>query len=158
MLRSERMMRKGLLGLAALLTVTGCTAETRVKATPLRDQSASQIEADRARCEEWAKRTASVTVGYAACMISAGYEATPGVRSTSQRVRMARPPTTNDPIRVLIDFLDCDSQARREAESGLGTVGKAIRDYIGWSLADSEKRRQVFVDCLKPRGYDIGKS
>ena len=64
-------MRKGLLGLAALLTVTGCTAETRVKATPLRDQSASQIEADRARCEEWAKRTASVTVGYAACMISA---------------------------------------------------------------------------------------
>jgi hypothetical protein len=155
-LRSERML-KGLIGLAALLALTGCSAAARVKATPLRGQSASQIEADRARCNEWAKTTAVVTAGYAACMVSAGYEAPPGVRSTSQSVRLARPPTTNDPIGILVDFLDCDRQAQREAESGLGTVGLAIRDYLGWS-ANADKRRQFYVDCLKPRGYDIGKS
>jgi len=91
-------------------------------------------------------------------MISAGYEAPPGVRSTSQSVRLARTPTANDPIGILIDFLECDREAQREAERGLGTVGKAIRDYIGWSLANADKRRQFFVGCLKPRGYDIGKS
>jgi len=151
-------MLKALLGLATLLTLTSCTAAARVTVTPLRDQSASQIEADRARCDEWAKKTADVAVGYAACMISAGYEAPPGVRSTSRRVRLARTPTTSDPIRVLIDFLECDSQAQREAESGLGMVGKAVRDNLGWSWGSVTKRRQVFVDCLKPRGYDIEKS
>jgi len=154
-LRSEPMTKR-LLGLAALLALMGCSTAT-VKVTPLRDQSASQIEADRARCNEWAKKTAVVTAGYAACMISAGYEAPPGVRSTSLRVRLARKPTANDPIGILIDFLECDREAQREAESGLGTVGKAVRDYVGWS-ANADKRRQVFVDCLKPRGYDIGKS
>jgi hypothetical protein len=155
-LRSEP-MRKWLLGLTALLALTGCSAAATVQVTPLRDQSASQIEADRERCNEWAKKTAVVAAGYAACMISAGYEAPPGVRSTSQRVRLARKPTANDPVGILIEFLECDREAQREAESGLGTVGKAIRDYVGWS-ANADKRRQVFVDCLKPRGYDIGKS
>jgi hypothetical protein len=155
-LRSEP-MTKWRLGLTALLALTGCSAAATVKVTPLRDQSASQIEADRARCNEWAKGTAVVTAGYAACMTLAGYEAPPGVRSTSQRVRLARKPTANDPIGILIDFLECDREAQREAESQLGTVGKAIRDYVGWS-ANADKRRQVFVDCLKPRGYDIGKS
>ncbi len=108
--------------------------------TPLRDQSASQIEADRARCNEWAKGTAVVSAGYAACMISAGYEAPPGVRSTSQSVRLARAPTPNDPIGILIDFLECDREAQREAESELGTVGKAIRDYVGWA-ANADKRQ-----------------
>lgn len=149
-------MTKGLIGLAALLIMTGCGAAARVKATPLRDQSASQIEADRARCDKWAKRTAVVTVGYAACMIAAGYEATPDVRSTSQRVRLPRTPTTSDPTRVLIDLLDCDGLAQREAERGLGTIGKAIRDTVGWSWGGTaDKRRQAFVACLKPRGYDI---
>ena len=156
MLRSEP-MTKGLLGLAALLALSGCSAAATVKVTPLRDQSASQIEADRARCNEWAKATAVVTAGYAACMISAGYEAPPGVRSTSQSVRLVRTPTANDPVGTLIDFLECDREAQREAESGLGTVGKAIRDFVGWT-ANADKRRQVFVDCLKPRGYNIGKS
>ena len=149
-------MTKWLLVLAALLALTSCSAAARV--TPLRDQSASQIEADRAKCNEWAKKTAVVTAGYAACMITAGYEAPPGVPSTSERVRLARKPTPNDPIVILIDFLDCDSEAKREAESGFGTVRKALRDYAGWSLADADKRRQVFVGCLKPRGFDIGTS
>jgi hypothetical protein len=155
-LRSEPMTKR-LLGLAALLALSGCSAAATVKVTPLRDQSASQIKADRARCNEWAKGTAVVTAGDAACMISAGYEAPPGVRSTSQRVRLVRTPTANDPTGTLIDFLECDREAQREAESGLGTVGKAIRDYVGWS-ANADKRRQFFVGCLKPRGYDIGKS
>jgi hypothetical protein len=157
MLRSEP-MTKGLLGLATLLTLMGCSAAARVEVTPLRDQSASQLEADRAKCNEWAKKTAVVTAGYAACMISAGYEAPPGVPSTSERVRLARKPTPNDPIVILVDFLDCDSEAKRQAESGFGTVRKAIRDYIGWSLVNADKRRQSFIGCLPPRGYDIGKS
>jgi hypothetical protein len=149
-------MMKRLLGLVALLALMGCRLLTpAVEVTPLRDQSASQIEADRARCNEWAKKTAVVTAGYAACMITAGYEAPPGVRSASDRVRLARTPTQNDPIVVLTDTLDCDTEAQREAESEFGTVRKAIRDYFGWSLASSDRRRQVFVGCLKPRGYEI---
>src|SRR5258706_15039960 len=144
-------MIKGLLGLAALLALTGCSAAAGV--TPLRDQSASQIEADRAKCNEWAKKTAVATAGYAACMIAAGYEAPPGVRSTSERVRLARKPTPNEPILILIDLLDCDREAKREAESGFGMVRKAIREYVGWSLADADQRRQGFVGCLKPRGF-----
>lgn len=146
---------KGLLGLAALLALMGCSLAPAVEVTPLRDQSASQIEADRAQCNEWAKKTAVVTAGYAACMITAGYEAPPGVRSASDRVGLARKPTQNDPIIVLIDILDCDTEGKREAESGFGAVRKAIRDYFGWSLASADKRRQVFVACLKPRGYEI---
>ena len=151
-------MTNGLLGLAALLALTGCSAAARVEVMPLRNQDASQIEADRARCNEWAKKTAVVTAGYAACMITAGYEAPPGVRSTSDRVRLARKPTPNDPIIAMIDFLECDSEAKREAESQFGAVRKALRDYVGWSLANADTRRQVFVGCLKPRGYDIGTS
>src|SRR2546428_11868542 len=112
------------LGLATLLALTSCTAAARVTVTPLRDQSASQIEADRARCDEWAKKTADVAVGYAACMISAGYEAPPGVRSTSQRVRLSRTPSTRDPLRGLIGFLACYRQAQRAAATGLRMGGK----------------------------------
>lgn len=157
MLRSEP-MTKGLLGLATLLALTGCGAAARVEVTPLRDQSATQTEADRAKCNEWAKKTAVVTAGYAACTIAAGYEAPPGVRSTPERVRLARKPTPNDPIVILVDFLECDSAAKREAEKGFGTIRKAIRDYVGWSLASADKRQQAFIACLRPRGYDIGKS
>jgi hypothetical protein len=32
---------------------------------------------------------------------------------------------------------------------------RTIRDYFGWSLASGDKRRRSFVECLKPRGYDI---
>jgi hypothetical protein len=151
-------MTKGLLGLATLLALTGCGAAARVEVTPLREQNPSQIEADRTKCNEWAKKTAVVTAGYAACMLSAGYEAPPGVRSTSERVRLTRKPTPNDPIVILVDFLGCDSEAKREAESGFGTVRKAMRDYVGWSLVNGDKRRQSFIGCLRPRGYDIGKS
>jgi hypothetical protein len=157
MLRSEP-MTKGLLGLATLLALTACSVAARVEVTPLRGQSASQIETDRAKCNEWAKKTAVVTAGYGACMIAAEYEAPPGVRSTSEQVRLARKPTPNDPIIILIDFLDCDSEAKREAESGFGTVRKAIRDYLGWSLVSADKRQQSFIRCLRPRGYDIEKS
>jgi len=145
-------MMKGLLALAVLLVLTACGAATQV--TPLRDQSAAQIEADRARCGEWAKKTAVVSAGYAACMLTAGYDVAPGVRSTSERVLLTRPTTANDPIGVLIDVLDCDREAKREADSGLGTISKAIRDYVGWTT-NADKRRQVFTTCLKPRGFDI---
>jgi hypothetical protein len=149
-------MMKTLLGLTALLAA-GCAATASVKVTPLGEQSASQVEADRKRCGEWAKRTAVVTAGYAACMITAGYEAPPGIRSTSQRVRLVRKPTANDPIGVLIDFVECDNDAKREAERGLGMVSKAIREAVDWNT-NAEQRRQVFVSCLKPRGYQIGES
>lgn len=148
---------KGLLGLAVLLAFAGCSVASKINVTPLRDQSASQIDADRRRCEEWAKKTAVVTAGYAACMVTAGYEAPSGVPSTSQRVRLVRKPTANDPIGVLVEFLDCDSAAKREAESGIGMVGMAIRDFVGWT-ANADTRRQVFVNCLKPRGYHIAES
>lgn len=146
-----------LLGLATVLALAGCSAAARVEVTPLRGQTESQVETDRAKCSEWGKKTAVVTAGYAACMILAGYEAPPGVRATSERVRLARQPTPNDPIVILVDFLVCDSLATREAESGFGTVRKALRDYVGWSLASSDKRQQSFIACLRPRGYEIGK-
>jgi hypothetical protein len=150
-------MVKILLGLGALLAVSGCGVAAQINVTPVQNQSASQTEADRKRCTEWAKKTAIETAGYAACMITAGYEAPPGIRSTSQRVRLVRKPTANDPIGVLIDFVECDNDAKREAESGLGMVGKAIRDAVGWTT-NADKRRQVFVSCLKPRGYQISES
>jgi len=151
-------MLKILLGLVALLALTGCSATARVKVTPLREQDAAQIKADRERCEKWAKTTSSVTVGYAGCMISAGYEATPEVPATSQPVRLSRTPPKNEPINVMIDLLDCDSQGQREAEAKFGLVRSWIRDHLGWTWGTANKRRQVFVDCLKPRGYEIGKS
>lgn len=150
-------MIRALLALAALLTLTGCSATARVKATPLREQDAAQIKADRQRCEAWAKTTASVSVGYAACMIAAGYAATPEVPATSQPVRLTRTPPKNEPINVMIDLLDCDSQGQREAEAKFGLVRSLIREHLGWTWGTAAKRRQVFVDCLKPRGYEIGK-
>jgi hypothetical protein len=154
-LGSGQVMRT-LFALTALLAA-GCSPTASVKVTPVREQNAAQIEADRKRCDEWAKKTAVVTAGYAACMITAGYEAPPGIRSTSQRVRLVRKPTANDPIGVLIDFVECDNDAKREVEKELGMVSKAIRDAVGWTT-NAEKRRQVFVNCLKPRGYQIGES
>jgi hypothetical protein len=150
-------MVKPLLILGVLLAVAGCSAAAKINVTPLQNQSASQIEADRKRCSEWARKTAIETAGYAACMISAGYEAPPGIHSTSQRVRLIRKPTANDPIGVLIDFVECDNDAKREAESGLGMVGKAIRDAVGWTT-NAGKRREVFGTCLKPRGYQMAEN
>ena len=151
-------MLKPLLALTALLALTGCSATARVKVTPLRNQDAAQIKADRERCEKWAKTTASVTVGYAGCMIAAGYESTPEVPATSQPVRLSRPPPKVEPINVVIDLLDCDAQGQREAEAKFGLVRGLIKDHLGWTWGTTAKRRQVFVDCLKPRGYEIGKS
>jgi hypothetical protein len=156
MLGSGPMVKPHLV-LGVLLAVAGCSAAAKINVTPLQNQSASQIDADRKRCSEWAKKTAIETAGYSACMITAGYEAPPGIRSTSQRVRLVRKPTANDPIGVLIEFVECDNDARLEAESGLGMVSKAIRDAVGWTT-NADKRRQVFVNCLKPRGYQIGES
>jgi hypothetical protein len=152
-------MTKALLALTALLTLTGCNTIANIKSTPLKQQSLTQVEADRQRCNEWSKRTAAVLAGYAACLIAAEYEVTPEVGSTSQPVRLANMSTAKEPTRVLLEVLDCDGLARREAESDLGMISRWIRDNLGWSWKhNAEKRRQFFVDCLKPRGYDIGKS
>src|SRR5215470_19380439 len=72
----------------ALLILTGCS--TNLKATPLKEQSASQVDSDRKRCDEWSKRTTAPRTGYAACLVAAGYETTPEVGSTSQTIRLAR--------------------------------------------------------------------
>jgi len=151
-------MTKALLGLT-LLALAGCSTTANIKATPLKEQSAPQIDADRKRCDEWAKKTASVPTGFAACLIAAGYETEPEVGSTSQTVRLTRLSTETEPTRVLLDVLDCDAQARREAESDLGFISIWIRENLNWRWkVNAEKRRQFFVDCLKPRGYDIGKT
>ena len=59
--------------------------------------------------------------------------------------------------RGLLEVLDCDSQARREAARDLGTISRWIKENLVYWRTNTEKRRQVFVDCLKPRGYEIGK-
>src|SRR2546427_452902 len=82
-------MTKVLLGLT-LLALAGCSTTANIKATPLKEQSAPQIDADRKRCDEWAKKTASVPTGFAACLIAAGYETEPEVGSTSQTGRLTR--------------------------------------------------------------------
>jgi hypothetical protein len=151
-------MTKALLGLT-FLALAGCSTTANVKATPLKQQSLPQIDEDRKRCEEWAKKTAAFLAGYAACLVTAGYETEPQVGSTSQTVRLSRLPTETEPTRVLLDVLDCDAQARREAESDLGFISFWIRENLNWHWkVNAEKRRQFFVDCLKPRGYDIGKT
>jgi hypothetical protein len=74
-------------------------------------------------------------------------------------VRLTRLSTETEPTRVLLDVLDCDAQARREAESDLGFISIWIRENLNWRWkVNAEKRRQFFVDCLRPRGYDIGKT
>jgi hypothetical protein len=141
-----------------LLILAGCTTTADLKAMPLKDQNPAQVESDRKRCDEWAQRTAAVLAGFAACMIAAGYETTPEVGSTSQTLRLARPSTATESTRVLLDVLDCDSQAKREAERDMGTIKRWIREnLVSWPY-NTDKRRQVFVDCIKPRGYDVGKS
>jgi TolA-binding protein len=150
-------MTKTLLGLTALLTLTGCSATANINATPLKEQSATQVQADRKRCNEWSKATAYVRTGYAACLVAAGYETTPQVGSSSQTMRLAGAATATEPTRVFLDVLECDSQAQQEAERGLGMISTWIRDNLKWRY-NVKKRRQLFVDCLKPRGYEIGKS
>jgi hypothetical protein len=151
-------MTKALLGLT-LLALAGCGTTTNIKAVPLKQQSLPEIDADRKRCDEWAKKTAAPRTGFAACMVAAGYEVEPEVGSISQPIRLARPSTPPDPTRVLLEALDCDAQARREAERDLGRISIWIRENLNWHWkVNTEKRRQVFVDCLKPRGYEIAKS
>jgi hypothetical protein len=151
-------MTKALCGLT-LLALAGCGTTTNITAVPLKQQSLPDIDADRKRCDEWAKKTASPRTGFAACMVAAGYEVEPEVGSISQVTRLARSSTTADPTRVMLDVLDCDAQARREAERDLGRISIWIRENLNWHWkVNTEKRRQVFVDCLKPRGYEIGKT
>jgi hypothetical protein len=151
-------MTKALLALSAVLILSGCTTTANLKATPLKEQNKEQIDADRKRCEEWSKRTAAPLAGFAACLIAAGYETTPEVGSASQTLRLARPSTEMEPTRVLLEVLDCDSQAKREAEADLGFISRWIRQNLFTWPHNTEKRRQVFVDCIKPRGYEVGKS
>jgi len=154
MLRS-RPMTKTLLGFTVLLSLTGCGTAS-IKATPLKEQNAAQVQADRKRCDEWAKSTASVRTGFATCLIAAGYEATSEVGSTSQTVRLAGASRTTEPTNVLLDVLQCDSDAQREAERNLGMITSWMRDTFGWKF-NTERRQQAFIDCLKPRGYEIGR-
>jgi hypothetical protein len=143
--------------IALLLILAACTTTANLKAIPLKDQSAAHVESDRKRCDEWAQGTASVLAGFAACMIAAGYETTPEVGSTSQTLRLSRTSTATEPTRVLLDVLDCDSLAKREAERDMGTIKRWIRENLVTWPYNTDKRRQVFVDCIKPRGYEIGK-
>jgi hypothetical protein len=154
MLRSRPMTRT-LLGLIALLSLAGCSMASQ--ATPLKQQNATQVEADRKRCNEWAKSTASVRAGVGTCMVAAGYETTPGVRSTSQTMRLAGASPATEPTRVLLDVLQCDAEAQREAERNLGMITSWIRDTFGGWTFNAGKRQQFFIDCLKPRGYEIGR-
>jgi hypothetical protein len=63
-----------------------------------------------------------------------------------------------EPTHVLLDVLDCDAEARREATRDLGTISRWIRaNLVSWPH-NTTLRRQTFVDCLKPRGYDVGQS
>jgi len=151
-------MTNAVMAAMALLILTGCSTTANLKATPLKEQSASQVDSDRQRCEEWSKRTTAPLAGFAACLVAAGYQTTPEVGSTSQTIRLARSSTTTDPTRVLLDVLDCDSQARREAERDLGMISRWIRENLYYWRSNLEKRQQVFVDCIKPRGFELGKS
>jgi hypothetical protein len=151
-------MMKALQALSALLILTSCTTAANLKATPLKEQDTAQVESDRARCNEWSKKTAVVLAGFASCLVAAGFEVTPQVGSTSQTLRLSRLSTATDPTRVLLDVLDCDAQARREAERDLGTTSRWIRANLVSLPHNTRQRRQVFVDCIQPRGYDVGKS
>jgi len=151
-------MTKAPLVVTALFILTGCTTTANLKATPLKEQSAAQIDSDRKRCAEWSKKTAARLAGFAACLIAAGYETTPEVGSTSQTVRLTRASTAIEPTRVLLDVLDCDGQAQREAERDLGMISRWIKENLVYWRTNIEKRRQVFVDCLRPRGYELGKT
>jgi hypothetical protein len=150
-------MTKALPAVAALLILTGCTTTANLKATPLKEQSAAQIESDRKRCEEWSKKTAAPLAGFAACLVAAGYETTPEVGSTSQSLRLARQSTATEPTRVLLDVLDCDGLARREAERDLGMISRWIRENLFYWRSNTELREKLFVDCITPRGYELGK-
>jgi len=150
-------MTKALPAVAALLILTGCTTTANLKATPLKEQSAAQVESDRKRCEEWSKKTAAPLAGFAACLVAAGYETTPEVGSTSQSLRLARQSTATEPTRVLLDVLDCDGLARREAERDLGMISRWIRENLFYWRSNTELWEKVFVDCIKPRGYELGK-
>jgi hypothetical protein len=146
------------LAAAALLILMGCSPVANIKSTPLKDQSADQVATDRRQCEEWSKKTAAPPAGFAACLVASSYETTPQVGSTSQTIRLTRTVTETDSTRVLLDVLDCDAQARREAERDLGFISRWIKENLYYWRTNTEKRRQVFDECIKPRGYDLGKS
>jgi len=150
-------MRKAPLAAAVLLLLASCTTTANLKATPLKDQSPAQIDVDRKQCDEWSKKTAVPPAGFASCMMAAGYEAAPQVGSTSQTIRLGRSSTTTEPTRVLLDVLDCDNQARREAERDLGFISRWIKENLVYWRTNTELREKVFVDCIKPRGYELGK-
>jgi len=150
-------MRKAPLAAAVLLLLASCSTTANLKATPLKDQSPAQIDADRKQCDEWSKKTAAPPAAFAACMMAAGYEAAPQVGSTSQTIRLGRSLTATEPTRVLLDVLDCDNQARREAERDLGFISRWIKENLVYWRTNTELREKVFVDCIKPRGYELGK-
>src|SRR2546425_7976056 len=104
MLRSEP-MTKTLLCLTALLILTGCRSTARIKATPLKEQNATQVAADRKKCDEWSKSAGSVRTGYASCLVAAGYETTAEGDSSPQTLRPAGAPSGKRPTRVLLRVL-----------------------------------------------------
>ena len=57
-------MTKAPLVVTALFILTGCTTTANLKATPLKEQSAAQIDSDRKRCAEWSKKTAARLAGF----------------------------------------------------------------------------------------------
>ncbi len=61
-----------------------------------------------------------------------------------------------EPTRVLLDVLDCDSLARREAERDMGTIPRWIRENLFYWRYNTDQRRQLFGECIRPRGYELG--
>src|SRR2546430_15970401 len=115
MLLSEP-MTKALLCLTAHLILTGCRSTASIKATPLKEQNATQVAADRKKCDEWSKSAGSVLTGYASCLVAAGYATTAEVDSSSQTPRLARVAAGKEPPRGRLAVLQWDGQAERGGE------------------------------------------
>src|SRR5439155_19834945 len=89
MLRSEP-MTKTLLCLIALLILTGCRSTARIKATPLKEQNATQVAADRKKCDEWSKSAGSVLTGYASCLVAGSHSEAAPLFSTPRTLHILR--------------------------------------------------------------------
>jgi hypothetical protein len=66
--------------------------------------------------------------------------------------------TEIEPTRVLLEVLDCDSLAKRESEADLGFISRWIRENLFSWPHNTEKRRQVFAECIKTRATKSGRA
>jgi hypothetical protein len=133
-----------LLALVVLATVAGCTSGSsprltslgrEVDVTPLRGQSAEQLQRDDAECAAWTRSTKGpnepfeyADLRYASCVAARGYQATIG------GVRLASPPGRTLEA-VIADWRGCRAD-------------KLIQE-VGFDKG----RREQAMACLKGRGY-----